>query len=538
MGTENFKATGVPKDPSYGNRGWGIAINNTDLADLYLDVFNADWSVGNPYDPGDVVAPLQNTDVYTGEYIPISGYQTYDVVNATFQTVVGPDETINVIVDLINSSTSTIYGEIFYMYPTWNDYPGGQNNNPFLLALINAAQRSVDIKIILDSTYYNLDDENDNDEAAQILRAHGIEVKYSNNSGGIDKFHVKGFIVDEEAVMISSLNWNENSATNNREIGVIVNSSTVAIYYVNLFLRDWAEFSSETIPEYGEPGIIPTYTWLMWLPFLSIFYMVILGSGYSVRHQKEKTLLKKRKLQDKAVEKRRQLIEATTEVTEEMPIDIESARANINYFYGDAVKMSHLSFDGTPFDNVIPSQFVMNYIEYNHDMIEYGKPLRPIPQVLILKYSSEKYITIEGTMQLTFRLMDETMKLRVSKLETNLTQKDLELSSYENKIKVLEDKIGILETSIPPEDSRKGKKVKISSELKKKEQMIQKMKDKMKLVENEKLNLQRDLNILTGGEMTPMADLINELQLKINKQSILIKKLEEITKEEPKYGHL
>ena len=141
-------------------------------------------------------------------------------------------------------------------------------------------------------------------------------------------------------------------------------------------------------------------------------------------------------------------------------------------------------------------------------------------------------------MQLTFRLMDETMKLRVSQLETNLTQKDLELSNYQNKIKVLEDKIGILESSVPEEESRKGKKVKISSELKRKEQMIEKMKEKMKVVESEKSELQRDLNLLTGGEMTPMSDLINELQLKIKKQSILIKKLEDITKEEPKYGHL
>ena len=75
--TENLKATGVPKDPSYGNRGWGIAINNTDLTALYQKVFNADWSVAKDYDPGDVVAPSQNTDVFTGDYTPISGYQTH-----------------------------------------------------------------------------------------------------------------------------------------------------------------------------------------------------------------------------------------------------------------------------------------------------------------------------------------------------------------------------------------------------------------------------------------------------------------------------
>jgi phosphatidylserine/phosphatidylglycerophosphate/cardiolipin synthase-like enzyme len=537
--TENFKATGVPKDSSAGNRGWGIAINSTDVASKYLQVYNVDWSIAELFNPGDVIAPSQNTEVLTGEYVPISTHQKYNnLINVTFQTVVGPDETINVIVDLIDSAKTSIYAEIFYIYPTWNGYPGGQNNNPFLIALKEAAIRGVDIKIILDSTFYNIDDDNDNDEAAQVLEAHGAKVRFSNNSGGIEKFHVKGFIVDEESVMISSLNWNENSATNNREIGIIVNSSTVASYYVDLFLRDWDEFSSETIPEYGEPGIIPTYTWLQWLPVLSIIYFLVLGIGYVMRRQNEKTLIKKQRLQDKAMEKKRQLTEAIPEAHEEIPIDIATARNNLNYFYGEAVKMSNVNYDGTPLDNVIPSYFIMNYIEYNHEMIEFGKPIRPIPQVLILKYKPENYIAIEGTMQLHLRLMDETMKVRISRLETNLNQKDIELSDYHNKLKVLEDKIGILESTVPLEEIRKGKKVKVSAELKRKEGMIKKLKEKMEVVKSEKMDLERDLNLLTGGEMTPLSDLINELQLKIKKQSFLIKKLEELTKEEPKYGHL
>ncbi len=536
--TENFKATGVPKDPSYGNRGWGISINNTNLADLYLKVFELDWSVGKPFNIGDVVAPLQNTDIFTGAYVPISTYQSYEVINSTFHTVVGPDETIDVIVDLIDSATSTIYGEIFYMYPTWTGYPGGINNNPFLKALINAVQRGVDIKIILDSTFYNLADANDNDEAAQVMRAHGIEVKYSYNSNGIEKFHVKGFIVDQEAVMISSLNWNENSATNNREIGVIVNSSLVASYYVGVFLHDWDRYASEEIPDYEETGIPLTYFWLQWLPIISIIYIGILVSGYSVRHQKEKSIIKKRKIKDKALEKRKQLTETAQEIPSEIPININAARENIHYFYGDAVKMSHLNFDGTPLDNIIPSQFIINFIEYNHDMIEFGKPIRPIPQILILKYHPEKYIAIEGTMQLNLRLLDEKVKLRVSELEKDLNLKDIELKNYQNKLKTIEDKLNILESTIPEEETRKGKKSNISSELKRKETLIRKMKEKMKIVEHEKSMLERDLNMLTGGEMVPLSDLINELQLKIKKQSILIKKLEEITKEEPKYGHL
>jgi len=528
--TENFKSTGIPKDPSYGNRGWGIAVNNTDVAAKYLNVFELDWSLGEQYDDGDVVAPSQNLDVPTGDYVPISTYQTYDVVNVKFQTVVGPDETIDVIVDLINSATTSIYIENFYLYPTWTGYPGGENNNPFLQALISAAQKGLDIKVILDSTYYNIDGDNNNDEAAQILDSHGIDVKFSNNSGGIEKFHVKAMIVDAEVVMISSLNWNENSATNNREIGIIINSSVVAAYYVDLFNYDWEFYSTEEIIDYNQPLVINTYTWLVWLPIISIIYMIILASGYSIRHSKEKTMVKKQFAQDKAAKKREQLTGIGLEPAPQIPVDITAARENISYFYGDTVKVSHLNAEGTPVDNIIPSYFVMNYIQYNHEMLDVGVAIRPIPQVLILKFNPDNYIAIEGTIELNIRLMDEALKVRISQMQTRLNSKDLELSGFKNKIRTLEDKVSILESTTPLIDAKRtktGKSVKVSNELKQKEKMIQGLKKKMKLLEEDRADLERDLSLLTGGEMMPLSDLINELQVKIRKQDILIKKLEE-----------
>jgi phosphatidylserine/phosphatidylglycerophosphate/cardiolipin synthase-like enzyme len=42
-------------------------------------------------------------------------------------------------------------------------------------------------------------------------------------------------IVDNKSVLISSINWNENSFTKNREIGVIIESYEVAKYYADVF---------------------------------------------------------------------------------------------------------------------------------------------------------------------------------------------------------------------------------------------------------------------------------------------------------------
>ncbi len=46
-------------------------------------------------------------------------------------------------------------------------------------------------------------------------------------------------IVDGEYVLISSINWNYNSPNNNREAGLIIQSTEAAKYYTAVFSYDW-----------------------------------------------------------------------------------------------------------------------------------------------------------------------------------------------------------------------------------------------------------------------------------------------------------
>jgi PKD repeat protein len=48
-------------------------------------------------------------------------------------------------------------------------------------------------------------------------------------------------IVDGNKTLISSINWVRNSVTQNREIGVIVESEEVAEYFTRIFYWDWNE---------------------------------------------------------------------------------------------------------------------------------------------------------------------------------------------------------------------------------------------------------------------------------------------------------
>ncbi len=404
MLTENFKTTGVPSNPTYGNRGWGIAINNSQLAQKYLQVYNFDWNIAQVFNPGILITGQRDTFIPTGMYQSVGNYQTFEVT-AQFQTVVAFDDPINVIVSLLDSATKCVYIELFYLYPTWTGSPGGQNNNPFLQALIRAAERGVDVRVILDSTEYNLDGENNNDEAAQVLQAHNVKVKWSNNSGGIEKFHVKALIVDNASVMIASINWNENSATNNREIGVIVNSTLVAQYYLDLFFYDWVSLSTTSAPGEGDEGPEPTYTWMWWLPVVFLVYVVVLLFGYVRRHAVESTRV--RNIPHVFSPSLKESVKPTSKA-ETAPIPIEPAilRLKIQEIYGSAITVTQLKPYGTSTGENAPGTFIRSYVRANHEFLQVGAVVNPIPRALIFKYSPEDYIGIESTLDLRPRAFE------------------------------------------------------------------------------------------------------------------------------------
>ena len=66
-----------------------------------------------------------------------------------------------------------------------------------------------------------------------------LEAKLIDNvMMGLNKTHTKGVIVDRSQVLISSINWNENSARNNREAGLIIENCDVAEFYTDVFFYD------------------------------------------------------------------------------------------------------------------------------------------------------------------------------------------------------------------------------------------------------------------------------------------------------------
>lgn len=229
VGTENFGESGISR-----NRGWGAIVEDPEAAwrllGIYLeDLKNSEGFVCNQKIEG-------KARYAKPEYIEIKKYGDQAV-----SLILAPDAVEDVI-SLINSANKSLYIEQFYIYKKWR---GGANL--FLETAIGRARKGVDVKILMDSTWYNVEegDADSNYNTAQYVKNIAsmenipIEAKLADlEKIGVEKIHVKGMIIDNRSVFVSSINWNENSPRRNREIGALVSGES-AKYFLGKFVFDW-----------------------------------------------------------------------------------------------------------------------------------------------------------------------------------------------------------------------------------------------------------------------------------------------------------
>jgi phosphatidylserine/phosphatidylglycerophosphate/cardiolipin synthase-like enzyme len=176
---------------------------------------------------------------------------------ATVRPVISPD-TSSQIIDLIQSAHTSI--EIEQAYIT-NETP--LTLNPYLATAINASRRGVHVRVLLDSYWYNTEDEKDNDEMAALISRIGtteqipLEGRCADlSASNLEKIHNKGVIVDGQRVLVSSINWNSNSPNFNREAGVIIDHTGVARYFLTVFEDDWKGTVTSPEPKTDYPKIV------------------------------------------------------------------------------------------------------------------------------------------------------------------------------------------------------------------------------------------------------------------------------------------
>jgi cardiolipin synthase len=251
IGSENYKPSGFPAAGAKGNRGWGAYLDDPELAAYFQDVFLHDSSGGD-------IAPLEgaDTDAGGGQQPPYTvEFEPFRADDVRVTPVLSPDTSF-LITAMLEGATRNIAIEQAYITNETT-----YELNPFLATAINASRRGVEVRVILDSTWFNTEGDADNDEMVTVINriaaAEGLslEARLADCDGNnLEKIHNKGVIVDERRVLISSINWNANSPAFNREAGVIIDDTAVAAYFTGVFRDDW---EAATVREKTGRGTAP-----------------------------------------------------------------------------------------------------------------------------------------------------------------------------------------------------------------------------------------------------------------------------------------
>jgi phosphatidylserine/phosphatidylglycerophosphate/cardiolipin synthase-like enzyme len=227
--SENWGAGGTG---GHGTRGWGVVARNATLADRLAAVFRADagWRDAIPWR-----AYRANHSVQPASPPANDSYPTRFPVRTrsarSVDLVLAPENAERAVGDLLASAEESLLIA----------QPRTDPDHPFVRAAIRAARRGVSVRILLGSAWYEVEE---NRATARRLREVAardgldLSVKLVEPRSRFDRLHVKGVVVDREVAYVGSLNWNNVSVRENREVGLIVRGPAAG-YYARVFRADW-----------------------------------------------------------------------------------------------------------------------------------------------------------------------------------------------------------------------------------------------------------------------------------------------------------
>ncbi len=228
--TENWKPSGIG---GQANRGWGIAIANASLADAAAAVFSADagWRDARPWPAArEAIEPV---DVGTADGDFRRAHPAIDTEVDAATLVVAPDHAEAVLTEAIAAAERSV--DIIQV-------DLGGPNVPLVRAALDAARRGASVRFLL-SGGWEVREENEAVAAAIRERAAerdlDVAIQLRGANARFDRIHAKGAIIDGERVILGSINWNNHSLRENRELALLIDDPEVAGYFAEVFEGDW-----------------------------------------------------------------------------------------------------------------------------------------------------------------------------------------------------------------------------------------------------------------------------------------------------------
>lgn len=197
-------------------------ISHTDLSG-----FNANSAILINSKP---IAKLYETEfeqMYSGRFHQLKNQTIPNkttVGNSKISVYFSPQDKIitNYIIPLINNASKYIYIPVFVI-----------THKDFNQALINAKNRGVDVKIIVDATAAGA-----KYSSVKYLRENQIPVKAENRPG---KMHMKSIMIDDKYTILGSMNFTKSGERYNDENVLIIENPALTKTFKEQFLHFWKE---------------------------------------------------------------------------------------------------------------------------------------------------------------------------------------------------------------------------------------------------------------------------------------------------------
>jgi phosphatidylserine/phosphatidylglycerophosphate/cardiolipin synthase-like enzyme len=241
----------TPEEPSYSsseaNRDMGIAVLDApDIASFFkTEVWDEDVAVATAWSPltsKNIDSYIKFVDSSLKIESPLIYTPTFEPLNLkeemTLSPMFTPDNALDIHKAWLDKANNSI--ELQNQYITQFDDAVDWDNDPspIVRSLIDARNRGVKIRV-------QVNEDSDSDNVTAYLINKGIDVRWMGNSvtstdgSWLSDTHNKLIIIDDEVVLLSSINFGENAFTNNREAGFVIQNSNVANYYKTIFEADW-----------------------------------------------------------------------------------------------------------------------------------------------------------------------------------------------------------------------------------------------------------------------------------------------------------
>ncbi|WP_137289981.1 phospholipase D-like domain-containing protein [Natronorubrum halophilum] len=231
--SENWKPSGIGGASS---RGWGVRLEDATLAADLATVFRTDyegWDTESGATHRERTSFVDDEGVESASNALPTEHEPATVPLDSAELLVAPDNAEERVIELLAAAEDEILVKQASIAA----------DADVLEETIEAARRGVDVKILLDSTWYH---EDQNDALAGELEriaadeSLSLEVTLVEETDRFEKIHAKGVVIDRETAIVGSANWNENSFENNREVLLALHGETVATYYADVFEADWS----------------------------------------------------------------------------------------------------------------------------------------------------------------------------------------------------------------------------------------------------------------------------------------------------------